>query len=201
MRVRSAILFAIMVLTLIVSPLQAQDQANNDDFVKASFTSAVDSLLSTLNFDRTLNLDFNCADCPRDFYLNILTSILKQKVNDLYIDNREKDIPNLEINLFKSGFYYEKEGGSLFSSGDLYRNYAVDLNLVLTDTDKRLIWQNEGNKTFSEKIDWDSAKLRQNKMRGLFEASLPSTNRSRIWEPVIISGLLGGLVYLFFASR
>ena len=201
MRVNAAVKFIIIALLLVTAVARAEDMQNNDEFVKTSFARTIDSLLAEMGSRPTLNLNFKCDNCPHDFYLNILTSILKQKVADLYIDNREKDVPNLEINLFNSGFYYEREGGSLFSSGDLIRKYQVDLNLILTDADKRLIWQNEGNKTFSEKIDWDSVKIQQTKTRGIFNAPLPSTNRSRIWEPVIISGLLGGLVYLFFASR
>ena len=54
---------------------------------------------------------------------------------------------------------------------------------------------------FSEKVEWDKAREQENRESGIFSASLPSTNRSRVWEPLIISGLLGGLVYLFFASR
>jgi len=181
--------------------VQAGATANNDDFVKTAFMRTIDSLMTDFQAGPTLNLDFKCSDCPRDFYLNILTSILKQKVSDLYIDNREKQIPNLEVTLSGSGFYFEREGGSIFSSGNLLRKYDINIFLTLTDPDNRLIWQNEGDKTFSEKIEWDEARNRQNKFRGIFNASLPSTNRSRIWEPVIISGLLGGLVYLFFASR
>lgn len=201
MKVRILLYFCIIYSLFSCGSLRAENQSDNDTFVKSAFSGIIDSLMTDFQAGQSLNLDFKCGDCPREFYLNILTSILKQKVTDLYIDNREKNIPNLEVNLSNSGFYYEKESGSIFSSGILLRKYDVNIYLTLTDIDKRLIWQNQADKTFSEKIDWDAVRTPQNKFSGIFNAPLPSTNRNRIWEPVIISGLLGGLIYLFFASR
>jgi len=94
---------------------QAGAMTDNDDFVKTAFVRTIDSLMTDFQDRQSLNLDFKCSDCPRDFYLNILTSILKQKVSDLYIDNREKQIPKLEVTLSGSGFYFEKEGGSIIA--------------------------------------------------------------------------------------
>lgn len=99
-----------------IGSVQAGNAFDNDDFVKSSFSRIIDSLMTDFKAGQTLNLDFKCKDCPRDFYLNILTSLLKQNVSDLYIDNREKEIPNLEVNLSGSGFYFRKRVALYFQA-------------------------------------------------------------------------------------
>jgi hypothetical protein len=107
----------------------------------------------------------------------------------------------LEINLYNYAFYYDKVGGTLFSSGQLIRNFEAALFATLYDDNARVLWQKDYSGNYSEEIEWDFAREMQSRNSGMFRAELPSTNRNRFWEPVIISGLLGGLVYLFFSSR
>ncbi len=200
---KAKVLFpAILLIMASVSSALSQDQSeSNDVFVKNSFFNLADSLLADLNPPENLSLIFKCSDCPVGFFSNILVSVLKQKASNLYIDNEDSRYDKLEINLYDYDFYFSKTGGSLFSSGQLNRNFNAAAFATLLSTESKVLWQNEVEEKFSEKVEWDKAREQEKRESGIFSAPLPSTNRSRVWEPLIISGLLGGLVYLFFASR
>lgn len=202
MRVKlSFVLLIVMLFCSQNSARCAVETVSNENFIKINFSKHIEELLNIAPLAENLSLELKCTDCPRDYYLNLLTSLLKPKVSGLYIDNRNKGFDILEVNLYNSTLYFESEGGSLFSRGDLYRKYDLNIFAVMKSSEGLILWQKELNNLFSEKIDWDDAKAADKNKSGLFKAALPATNRSRLWEPVVISGLLGGLVYLFFASR
>ena len=201
MPVRSS-LIAVMLLLLPMVALYAQDQAvSNDIFVKESFQDLADSLLNGINSSEGLYLVFKCEDCPKEFFRDIVIGALKQRVKNLYINNGDISFDRLEINLYNYNFYYDKIGGSLFSSGRLIRNFEAAVYATLYDKNSKVLWQKDYSESYSEEIEWDQARGSEVRDGSMFDAELPSTNRNRIWEPVIISGLLGGMVYLFFASR
>ncbi len=195
-------LFAAALFLLPGTAGYAQDQPiSNDEFAKAAFLHMTDSLLNEMELSDSLALDFKCEKCPEDYFSNIMIGALKQRVANLYINNGDISFDRLEINLYNYAFYYDKVGGSLFSSGQLIRNFEAALFATLYDDNARVLWQKDYSDKYSEEIEWDFAREMQTQNSGVFRAELPSTNRNRIWEPVIISGLLGGLVYLFFSSR
>ncbi len=178
------------------------DVVSNETFVKNSFEDLTDTLFSGFPSGGKINLILECGDCPTPFFINILSMALKQKASDLYIDNKENKVDRLEIHLYNSSFYYNSSGGSLFRSGRLERIYAVGVQALYLDPSGRIIWQNEIERKYSEIIDRDLAKNHESRQKdGLFSAPVPAIKRSRLWEPIVISGLLGGLIYLFFASR
>jgi len=178
------------------------DVVSNETFVKNSFEDLTDTLFSDFPSGGKINLILECGDCPSIFFTNILSMALKQKASDLYIDNRENKVDRLEIHLYNSSFYYNSFDGSLFRSGRLERIYAVGVQALYLDPSGRIIWQNEIERQYSEKIDRELAKNHENRRNnGLFHAPIPATKRGRLWEPIVVSGLLGGLIYLFFASR
>ena len=160
-----------------------------------------DSILEDLEVPRDLSIAFKCEQCPADFFINILIATLKQKVTNLYIDNGDINFDRLEINLYNYSFYYDKEGGSLFSGGRLVRYFEAAVFATLYNKNSKVLWQKDYSDKYSEEIEWNEARDLQNREGNVFDTSLPSANRNRIWEPLIITGLLGGLVYLFFASR
>jgi hypothetical protein len=201
MKARSLLVLIFIVLA-ISSPVKSEDlPVTNDSFVKNSFLDLAEKLLGEYSFIDPVNLIFKCADCPADFFTNLITVVLKQKETILYIDNKELDLNKLEVHLYSSDFYYEKNGGSLFSSGQLERKLDISAFAVLLNSSGQVLWQNEHEDKYTEKIDWQTARNWKNHSKGMFDAPIPSTRRSRLWEPVVISSLLGGLVYLFFASR
>jgi len=174
---------------------------SNDDFLFSSIDEACQNLISNFNNIDNCSLQFTCKDCHREYFINVLSSFLKHKVNSLYIDNEDSNYNNLDIELVKSQFYYTREGGSLFSSGNLIRIYDINIIARLTDNSDLLLWQNEYNGSFAEPVEWETARTTLKGNSVIYNAELPVTNRGRIWEPLVISGILGGLVYLFFASR
>lgn len=201
MKVRLLLPLLIMIFAFSPQGICQDQSASNEAFVKESFFNLADSLLTNLNPPANLSLVLKCSECPSDFFKNILVSVLKQKASNLYIDSEDANYDKLEINLYDHNFYYTKSGGSLFSSGQLIRNFNAAAFAVLTNTESKVLWQNEVQEKFSEKVKWENAREQEGRESTIFKAPLPSTNRSRVWEPLLISGLLGGLVYLFFASR
>ncbi|NIP43477.1 MAG: hypothetical protein GWO41_09115 [candidate division Zixibacteria bacterium] len=201
MPVRSSFI-AVTLLLLPAAALCAQDQTvSNDIFVKQSFHDMADSLLNGMTSSEDLHLVFKCEDCPKEFFRDIVIGVLKQRVENLYINNGDISFDRLEINLYNYDFSYDRVGGSLFSSGRLFRNFEAAVYATLYDRNSKVLWQKDYSDAYSEEIEWDQARSSQVGDGSTFNAELPSTDRNRIWEPVIISGLLGGMVYLFFASR
>jgi hypothetical protein len=202
MKVR-ILLGCILIICCSAVPGRASDDViSNEAFVKNAFEDITDTLFSDFPSGGRINLILECGSCPSQFFTNILCMALKQKASDLYIDNKENKVDRLEINLYNSSFYYNSSGGSLFKSGRLERIYAVGIQALYLDPSGRIIWQNEIEREYSEKIDRELAEKHENRHdSGLFHALIPATKRGRLWEPIVISGLLGGLIYLFFASR
>ena len=100
MPVRAALIAAVFLL-LPGAALYAQDQAvSNDIFVKESFQDLADSLFRGMTAGENLHLVFKCGECPREFFTDILIGALKQRVENLYINNGDISFDRLEINLY-----------------------------------------------------------------------------------------------------
>jgi hypothetical protein len=179
----------------------AQSSGSNSEFVARSFESAVGDLLKDYELPESLYLEFECSNCPQDFFRNKLIRILNERASDVYIDKDRDVLDKCRFHLYRSEFSYAKSGGSLFRKGNLERVFDVSLTAICVDSSGRVIWQNEKEGLFTEEINWNEAELAEQRSEALFSSELPATSRSRLWEPVVISGILGGLVYLFFASR
>ncbi len=199
---RVKLLLASMLIFLFSFPLAVRAEIpSNESFVRSAFEDMLDSMIAGLPAGDQLLLKFECVECPAEFFRNIIIARLKQTSSEVYIDNGNNSFDILEINLYNSNFYYGRSGASLFSKGNLKRHFGAGMNALMIGQDKRILWQNQIQDEVSEEIDWDSAETVLKRENGLFRAPIPESNRTRIWEPVLISGLLGGLVYLFFASR
>jgi len=194
----------VMLLTILLclsGQLVSGQSFSNDEFVRRSLNELADTLFASLPPADTISLSFKCEGCPYDFVLATILAFLKQKVPGLYINSDEAAVSRVDVSLLSSRFFYKKSGGTLLSRGKLSRNFEASMTAILTDKRGLLLWQNAVNRRFSEIIDWEAAENLASLNVDSYKAALPDTNRRRLWEPVIVSGLLAGVVFLFFASR
>jgi hypothetical protein len=106
----------------------------------------------------------------------------------------------LRFSLSEIEFSYENRGGSIFSRGDLYRVLEVAGSLSLSK--HRLpIWEDYLIREYTERIELSERNRLESNSSPLFKAELPPGPVQKLWEPVIVTSVVGGLVYLFFASR
>ncbi len=88
----------------------------------------------------------------------------------------------------------------MFSRGEVHRVLHVSASFrCLRDgtADK----QDFLIRDFEERISLSDIDVIEDKSSPFFFAQLPPGPVQRLWEPVIVTSVIGGLVYLFFASR
>ena len=201
MRADTLILASVVLFVAFSGVTYAQNHTSNTEFISRSFDSALEELFDEYELPDKLLLELNCVECRKDYFESKLVGFLNDRVTELYIDKDGDVLDKLKFHLYRSDFSYARSGGSLFRRGNLHRVFDVNIDAVCMSFDGRVLWQNDKEARYTEKISWEEAKQAGNRANSLFSAELPETGRSRIWEPLVISGLLGGLVYLFFASR
>jgi hypothetical protein len=104
------------------------------------------------------------------------------------------------LQLSRLEFSYENRNGGVFSRGDIYRVLDVAGSVRLLETGST-IWEDYLIRRYEEKIDLAEIESLEDESSRLFGADIPPGPVQKIWEPVIVSSIVGGLVYLFFASR
>lgn len=201
MRADIFILASLTLLFISAGVASAESNTSNSDFISRSFESALEELFEGYELPDELTLEMKCIDCQKDYFENKLVGFLNERVMELYIDKNGDVLDKLRFHLYRSDFSYARDDGSLFRRGNLRRVFDVNMDVVCISSDGKVLWQNEKEARYTESIGWDEAEQADRQANSLFTADLPATSRSRIWEPLVISGLLGGLVYLFFASR
>lgn len=106
----------------------------------------------------------------------------------------------LRFRLSEITLSYENSGGNIFSRGDLYRVLTVAGSFSLLQ-DKSSIWDDYLVRKYREEIELSEKSALESDSSPLFHAELPPGPVQKIWEPVIVTSIIGGMVYLFFASR
>jgi hypothetical protein len=106
----------------------------------------------------------------------------------------------LRINLTDIAFRYDSHNGGAFSRGEIDRVLSVSGSFSLISGESP-IWDDYLVRDYSEQIDASEKENIERSSSRLFSGELPPGPVQRIWEPVIVTSIVGGLVYLFFASR
>lgn len=97
-------------------------------------------------------------------------------------------------------FRYDSRNGDLFSRGDTYRVLSVSGQFSLVE-ENASIWEDYLVREYTEMIDLSERESIERRSSRLFNSELPPGPVQKVWEPVIVTSIVGGLVYLFFASR
>jgi hypothetical protein len=79
-------------------------------------------------------------------------------------------------------------------------NLNLSFRLMEKDTGK-VIWTNRKNYTRSDVIPKKTIPIVRNENYSFLSPNLPKSTTSKYIEPALVAAVVGGLVYLFFASR
>lgn len=69
------------------------------------------------------------------------------------------------------------------------------------ETTGRVLWTKRGQEESSDLVKRSMIKSMNNESYSLLSPSLPDDPQSRFFEPALVAVVVGGLIYLFFASR
>ncbi|MCK4656598.1 MAG: hypothetical protein KAT85_06180, partial [candidate division Zixibacteria bacterium] len=129
-----------------------------------------------------------------------LFSVLKSVGIELSAEEGSATEVGLQFKLSEIAFAYENQNGSMFSRGDVYRVLKVAGSFSL-QKNKATIWEDFLVREYREKIELSDRQRLESSFSPLFNAELPPGPVQKLWEPMIVTSIIGGLVYLFFASR
>jgi len=198
----AAIISPAVALAAFVLFLSAAEAAEtNDEFVRKGLESYFTEAFSMMpQFDAdTLHVELTAPPVDN---LNVSGAALATVMNKIGL-RRAPDSQSgvgLKINLTDIAFRYDSNNGGAFSRGDIYRVLSVSGSFSLQN-EKSSIWDDYLVREYSEQIDASNREDMERSSSRLFNADLPPGPVQRVWEPVIVTSIVGGLVYLFFASR
>jgi len=200
---RSVFLATATMLALVtILPLCAVIAADtNDEFVRRSFESYFTEALAkfpTISSEQ-IYIDYSP---PAIDNLNVSGSALSTalRTNGMVRSSDSSSSVGLQISLSDIQFRYDSRDGGPFSRGDIYRVLSVSGHFSLVE-ENASIWEDYLIKEYSEQIDLSERETIERNSSQLFNAELPPGPVQKVWEPVIVTSIVGGLVYLFFASR
>ncbi len=175
----------------------------NEVFVRQSlesfFTEAFDGL--PFNGKGSMLIELEKPDLDN---LNVsgsaLHDVLKRRGVEPSAESDSVSAIRLRFNLSEVKFFYENEGGGIFSRGDLFRvlKVAGDFSVM---RNRSSVSEAYLTREYREEIDLADVERLQSDFSPLFSAELPPGPVQRLWEPMIVTSVVGGLVYLFFSSR
>lgn len=193
--------YSVCALLLITAPLSASEV--NEAFVRSSLESFIAEALEELPLAKEEEIALDYAGPSWDD-LNVGGSALFRVVRStgFKISTQPDSIApaGLYLRLSEIEFSYENQNGSLFSRGDLHRVLKVAGSFRLS-RNRSPIWEDYLIREYREKIELNDRDRLEGSSSPLFSAELPPGPVQRLWEPVIVTAIVGGLVYLFFASR
>jgi len=197
--------FAVVFLFLLaVLPIQADCAESNEAFVRKHLELYFLELIDSLNFQPNgqLYIDFNP---PFHDNLNVTGAALSDAVEIKGLKRNNPDTaknsePRVGLILSLLKFGYENRNGTPFSRGDLYRVLQVAGSFSILQGNS-VLDEDFLVRTYEDRIELEEQRDLESESSPLFHAELPSGPVQRFWEPVIVTSIIGGLVYLFFASR
>jgi hypothetical protein len=175
----------------------------NELFVKRSLESYFSEAMEKLpyNQDGSIYLDYTKPDSDN---LNVsgsaLFSVLESIGMELLTEESSASEVGLQFKLSEIEFAYENQNGNVFSRGDVYRVLRIAGSFSLL-RNEAAIWEDFLVREYREQIELSDRQRLESSFSPLFNAELPPGPVQKLWEPMIVTSIIGGLVYLFFASR
>lgn len=100
-----------------------------------------------------------------------------------------------------------------FRYDDIYRRFVfgpkrvrrlarVDLHLRLTDADgQTVVWSENGSHSAVDVVPYGDVESLESKTYAFAQPAREPGTLSRLYEPLIVAGIVGGLVYLFYSNQ
>lgn len=98
--------------------------------------------------------------------------------------------------------YPKVKSKSFFGKKFVTRKSDLNLSFRLMEKDTgKILWAKRENHTSSDVIPKKTIPLIKNEQYSFLSPNLPESTTGKYVEPAIVAAVVGGLVYLFFASR
>jgi len=194
---------ALLLFTLFLTASTIIASESNEDFVNASLRAYFGDVLALvpISSGEELYIDYSP---PLIDNLNVSGAALGESLRSLGITRTTLSGDfrgtGIRFDLSELRFSYENRNSTLFSRGDLHRVLKVSASFELI-RDGSPVWENYLIKEYDDMILLSEREMLEDKSSELFHSDLPPGPLQKLWEPVIVTSVVGGLVYLFFASR
>jgi hypothetical protein len=201
--VRTIASIAIKVILLSVLPSISTAAESNEWFVRRSLNEFFEEALDSLPVISGGRIHSILIEPPLD-NLGLVQSSFHRALENRGIEQFEDSVDGVEFQLTVAvealDFAYRAENGTLFKRGDLFRTLDIAANVSL-NRESSIVWQDVFVRRYEDNIDFANLEAIESQSSRMFWADPPPGPVQRLWEPAIVTAAVGGLVYLFFASR
>jgi hypothetical protein len=198
-------------------PARAQDEQvvldnppSNEDFLRSSIRSLLESTFASFPAEESKSLMVRSEDeHPADWLLkdelvSYLTSLDREVVLQPAAGGPgSEESQSLFYRIIDMSLSYPQVKRKGFLGGRiLTRRASLNLSFRLEDrTTGKVLWSERAKEEKSDLVKRSMAGSLNNKTYPFLSPSLPDDPQSRFMEPALVVAVVGGLVYLFFASR
>ncbi len=222
-RIEKHIPFALFAIFFVISPKVALGEEavkSNLDVVTQLATEVAEELLSGFRAHLTsegINLAPYATNEAHEFLTNVFTRTLTERGFKAYSrihrasqgDSISKAYSGrmramtLEFQAFEFSLSYPKIFRSYIIGGKKIRRRAeITVFAKLLDPgDQSVVWVGEASRSYEDQFPYS---VRPMVEEGLFDFTKPPgepTRWGRVIEPIVVSGIIVGLVYLFFSNQ
>lgn len=194
----------LIALWLVASPVRTSCAESNEAFVRKQlrvfFVEVIDSLGLAPSSSVAIDFEPPAFDNLNVAGASLTDAIQARNLKRVRMGEANGSDATVSLALSRLEFDYENRNSTPFSRGDLYRVLQVAARFSILQGNSVL---NEDFlvRSYEDQIELEERGDIENESSPLFHAELPSGPVQRFWEPVIVTSVIGGLVYLFFASR
>jgi len=175
---------------------------SNESFVRQSLKVFFAELIDSAGMEpgTTVAIEFTG---PQNDNLDVtgsaLTVALKES-NVTRVTEAESTDRRFEIDVDEVSLMYENRNGNMFSRGDVHRILHAAASFRNSNAGVMSV-RNFLIRDYESRVALSDIATIEDESSPFFFAQLPPGPVQRLWEPVIVTSVIGGLVYLFFASR
>ena len=117
-------------------------------------------------------------------------------------EGQESSSPVLSYRIIKLNLEYpEIKRKKLFGKSWIKRESQVALSFNLSDPDGKILWSKRGERKNSDLLRKEELLSLNNRQYPFLCPEVPESAWGRYLEPAVVTVVVGGLIYLFFANR
>jgi len=117
-------------------------------------------------------------------------------------EGQESSSPVLAYRVIKLNLEYpEIKRKKLFGKSWIKRESQVALSFNLSDPDGKILWSKRGERKNSDLLRKEELLSLNNRQYPFLCPEVPESAWGRYLEPAVVTVVVGGLIYLFFANR
>lgn len=116
-------------------------------------------------------------------------------------EEQESSSPMLAYRIIKLNLEYPEIKKKLFGKSWIKRESQVALSFNLSDADGKILWSKRGERKNSDLIKKEELISLNNQQYPFLCPEVPQSTWGKYLEPAVVTVVVGGLIYLFFANR